>query len=141
MNEAEFSKSIDCSFPYANREEAIELIDTSLSISTNAAFMVLEELCRPPEGMAVAKETLLDFIDVWSKKVDHPLARLVVPIARLMVEGNYLSGREAEKVAKSIAAFKGQYSALNIAYFSSDDTDESLETVIHEVRERWDHSE
>ncbi|WP_299986139.1 hypothetical protein [uncultured Ruegeria sp.] len=140
MNEAEFSQSIDCSFPYANREEAIELIDVALSISTNAAFMVLEEMCRPPQGIDVEKETLLDLIDAWSNRVDHPLARSIVPIARLMAEGNHLSGREAEKVAKSIAGFKGQYSALNIAFFSSNDANESLEIVINQIRERWDHS-
>ncbi|WP_170763954.1 hypothetical protein [Ruegeria lacuscaerulensis] len=140
MNEAEFSKSIDCAFPYANREKVIELVDVALSISTNAVFMVLEEICRPPQSTGVAKETLSDLIDVWSERVDHPLARSVVPIARLMLEGTHLSVYEAEKAVRKIAPFEGQYSALNIAYFSCDDTDGSVETVIHEVRGRWEHS-
>lgn len=140
MTEAEFSDSIDCCFPYHAREKAIELMDRALQISTNAAFIVLYELCMPPRGTRVKKKLLAELIDLWDAKVDHPLAQSIVPIARVMARGELVSVDEAKSVLETLAPFTGQYAALGIIYFSCDDRDGVLEAPVEEIRREWDQS-
>ena len=138
MTEAEFSESIDCCFPYHARVEAIELMDRALQISTNAAFIVLHELCRPPHGTRVEKKLLAELIDLWDAKVDHPLARSIVPIARVMARDAFVSVDEAKSVLETLAPFTGQYAALAIVSCSCDDRDGVLEAPVDEIRKEWD---
>ena len=138
MEETEFYELIDCEFPYNNRERAIELIDLGISISANASFAVLHELCRPGMGTDVTKETLLDLIAIWVEKVNHPLAISVVPVARMMAEGKEQPVDEAILLLLEIAPYEGLYAALNIAYFSCDDTNGGMEVAYEEVVDGWE---
>lgn len=138
MNEAQFLNSIDCVFPYTDFAKAMELVNSAISISENAIFGVLEEICRPPAGANVPQETLMDLIDGWIKRVDHALAKDIASIARLMIEGDHLSSEEAKNAMRKIAPFKGLYTALNIVYFACDDADGSLESFSQHVLCQWE---
>lgn len=139
MDEFEFAVFIDCDFPYNDRLKAIALIDQANSISANAMFIVLEELCRPGQGVKVTKDTLLSLIDIWSERTEHPLAQIVVPVARLMAKGSHCwPVDQAAALMEKIAPFKGLYSALNVAYFSCDDVDELLEVRWKEIHAEWE---
>ena len=140
MNEVEFAHLIDCSFPYSERERAIELVDVSRTVSMNATFMVLEEICRPPQNLVVATKTLLELVNVWRERVDHPLANSIVPVARDLVQGKFLTDQDAGELLERVAEFADQYSALNIVYFSCDPASELLEHRFDEIRNRWDHT-
>jgi len=138
MDEIEFAEAIDSHFPYHDRVIATGLIDIANSLSDNAKFMVLEELCRPPLGTDVSEKTLLDLIDIWNNRTSHPLAHSVVKVARLMATDTDQSVNEAIQLMNEIAPFKGQYCALNIAYFSCDDKGSEIEAANDEIRRLWE---
>jgi hypothetical protein len=137
VDENEFINSIDCNFPYNDRGRVIGLIDQAKCISENAMFAVLEELCRPGHGTQVSKATLLELIDVWDDKNDHPLAEFVVSAARLTVNDTQRSVEEALALLEKIAPFTGLYAALCIASKSADDTDGVLDIRDEEIRLKW----
>lgn len=53
MTEDAFNLLIGCAFPYRDADVARRLIDLGRSLSPNAHFMTLEEICRPPARAAV----------------------------------------------------------------------------------------
>ena len=138
MKEAEFSDLIDCSFPYNDRPHALELIDQANAISPNAMFVVLYELCLPGAGVNVSKETLLELIDAWAERMDHPLSGPVVSAARVMASGSHYSDPSSAELMEKIALFEGQYAALSIAYMSCDDANNLLSVREKEIRAKWE---
>lgn len=73
--EIQFLDKIDCNFPYHDRQEGVRLIEQAATLSTNALFSVIEELCRIPESerLTVSTETLLDLLTLAASKINHPL--------------------------------------------------------------------
>jgi len=138
MKEAEFNDLIDCNFPYNDRPEALALIDQANDISPNAMFVVLDELCRPGAGANVSTETLLELIDAWSERMNHPLSGPIVSAARVMVSGSHQSVASAADLMEKVALFEGQYAALSIAYMSCDDEDDLLGVRENEIRAKWE---
>ena len=138
MKEAEFNDLIDCKFPYKDRPAAIALINLANSISPNSMFLVLHEICRPGRGIKVEKDTLLSLIDTWNEHMDHPLTKYVVPAARVMASGSFLSVKEALALMNEVAPFEGLYGALSIAYLSCDDVDGELAIQERKIRANWE---
>lgn len=137
MDEQHFSEVIDCKFPYNDQGKALALMDQANAISANAMFSVLHELCRPGQNTEVIEDTLPHLIELWGERVDHPLAEGIVPVARLMAGGSMQSVDAALELMGQIAPFKGQYSALSIAYFSCADVHEVLEAPDKKIRSDW----
>lgn len=120
MNESEFNDRIDCNFPYHDRQEASRLIDLACQISPNAAFMVAEELARPPHNELdkLNEMVLLDMLSELEGKFDHPIKQMVFSICRKMIRGQRVTGAEAITALDHLKDYPGQYSAVAIAYFS-----------------------
>jgi hypothetical protein len=123
MNESEFNDRVDCNFPYHDRQEASHIIDLACQISPNAAFMVAEELARPPHSELgqLNKMVLLDMLSELEGKFEHPIKQMVFSICRKMIRGQEVTGAEAVTALDHLKDYPGQYSAANIAYFSCDE--------------------
>ena len=138
MSESEFIDSIKCAFPYENRERAIALIDASCSISANAAFAVVDEISRPPFGAKTDPALSLDLLSLLEAKLLHPLTRPVIDLARKLVRSEQIPVADAISLLREIEPYPGQYSALSVAYFASDDTAGLADQEHSRIRAMWD---
>ena len=129
MTEKEFLELIDCAFPYHNKEGCIELIDQSLSISPNAVYAVVEEICRIPvsERQNVSETFLLEMLNVIDNKFEHPIKDLVLEVARILIKRGEISVDDAILKMEELVKYQDVFSARSIVYFSCDDTEGKLE--------------
>ena len=137
-----FEASLDASFPYDNEVAASALIKQGWSISLNAAFYVLHELCRPSNDESICKERLRRLITEWAAGPDHPLKEPVLHAAKILTEDDALDRQEGAELMRWVGAYDGQRAALAIVYFASDcmspEGDKALTGLEAEIRERWD---
>lgn len=129
MTEKEFLELIDCNFPYGDRQRCVELIDRSLSISPNAVFAVVEEICRIPgsERQNVSETFLLELLNGIDNKFEHPIKGLVFEVARVLIKRGKISVDDAVLKMEEIVKYQDAFSARSIVYFSCDDTEGKLE--------------
>ena len=137
--EIQFSDKIACKFPYHDRQESLRLIEQAATISTNALFSVIEELCRIPESArsTVSTETLLELLTLTANKLDHPVKDIIVDAAGKMIHRQELTVDDAILKMKTVQQYPGQFAALSILYFSCDDKEERLEPIWDSIRVEW----
>ena len=138
MNEAEFIDSIDCQFPYDTEEKWRSLITQGVSISPNAAFMILHEICRPPRS--VDPNVMGAILKQWCQQFTHPLVEIVLPAAESMINGKELPVAKCMDIMRIVAAYKDQYNALSIPYFACDDTNGEAEHLHQKIITAWRES-
>lgn len=140
--EKPFEASFDARFPYDDRAAASSLIYQGWAISLNAAFCVLEELCRPPHSTSVQKERLQELVSEWAAGSDHPLKAPLLDAARALIEEKPLPWRDGVELMRRVGQYDGQRAALNVAYFASDcdsrEGDNALERTHREICQAWD---
>lgn len=129
MTEKDFLELIDGAFPYDNKERCFELINQSLSISPNAVYAVVEEICRIPvsESQIVSETLLLELLNVIEEKFEHPVKALILEVARVILRRGEISVDDAILKMEELAKYKDAFSARSIVYFSCDDTEGKLE--------------
>ncbi len=129
MSEKAFLDQIDCNFPYHDRKQCLDLIDQSLSISANAVFAVVAELCRVPKSQkkTVSARFLLELIDIIDSKFEHPVKEMALTAARKMVINEELSVDEAIAGIVHVSRYPGVFHAWSIFYFSCNDSDGILD--------------
>lgn len=137
MNEREFISLIDCRFPYHDRTEAERLIALGCSISSNAAFMIVEEIVRVPASVAVTAERRLDLLQKTVTRFDHPLKNLILSIAQQVIGGNGLALEQTICAMDEVAAFPNQFCALSVVYSSATEPWEEVERVFQQIVENW----
>jgi hypothetical protein len=137
--EIQFLDKIDCNFPYLDRQESLRLIAQASTLSTNALFSVIEELCRIPESQrsTVSTETLLNLLTVAASKLNHPLKEIIVDTADKMIRRQELTVDEAISKIQTVQKNPGQFAALSILYFSCDDKDGKLEPIWDNIINEW----
>ena len=138
MSESTFIDSIECRFPYHDRSEALHLAAVACSISPNAAFAVVDEISRPPADEAIDLAIVSDVLSHIEAHLSHPLTNEIVVLARRLVAGELISVPEAVVVLRKIEAFPGQYAALSVAYFASDDIAGVADSEYNRIRAAWD---
>lgn len=138
-NENIFLDKIDCNFPYNDRQECLKLIDQASTLSTNALFGVVEEICRPPrsENAIVSTTILVDLLTLTKDKLNHPLGEIILDVADKMVHGQELTVDDAIAKMQLVKNYPGQFHALSILYFSCDDIDGKLEPVWDNILNDW----
>ena len=140
--DAAFDALIDARFPYDERAKASAYIAQGWSTSLNAAFCVLQELCRPPHGVNVSRERLVELIAEWRSGPGHALKAPLITCARALVDGTSLAWRDGLLIMDAIAKYDGQRAALGIAYFASDcgtpEGDKALEEVFQRICREWE---
>ncbi|MES2842954.1 MAG: hypothetical protein V4794_21985 [Pseudomonadota bacterium] len=137
MNEVEFIEAIDCRFPYGDQARARELIELGARISPNASFMVLHEICRPPEGAKEDSLVLLELASSWEGIFEHPLVFVVLPIARSMIQDKLIPVGVAMAAMREVAFYKDQYNALAIPYLACDDKKGEADALHREITHAW----
>lgn len=137
--ELHFLNKIDCNFPYHDRQESLQLIEQAASLSTNALFSVIEELCRIPESerVTVSTETILDLLALTTSKLNHPLKELIVDTADKMICSQELTVDDVILKMQIVQKYPGQFAALNILYLSCDDKEEKLEPIWNNIVNDW----
>ena len=138
MDETQFIKSIDASFPYDDEEKWMELIIKGGQISENASFMVLHEICRAPNE--VSAEHQLRMLYEWKKRYTHPIKNLVLESGKAIIEGRDIPVEIAMDYLKQISKFKGLYNALAIVYFSCDDIDGNVDDLYNQTIKAWENA-
>lgn len=140
MDEREFIDSIDGRFPHGNLKRALELVEQGVAISSNAAFMVVHEVCIRPQSADAEKATLRSILAHVEKLLPHPLTRVILPLARDMLDGGTLSVAAQIEVMRKVSAFPDQYNALAIPLYARDSTkpwDEEPDRVYDEIVKSW----
>lgn len=123
MNEAEFIASIDCAFPYGNPIRWRRLSASAARISANAAFTVLHEICRVPRSRTdlVSESQRRAMVSHLRRRFRHAVLRTIEPAVAAFLAGKTLRPMAAAALMRKLAAHPGQYSALDICYFSADE--------------------
>jgi len=138
--ETPFRDAIDCRFPY-DEGSASDLIRRGWEISLNAAFCVLDEICRPPRSRPVARARLRELAAEWAAGPDHPLKTPVLRAANALIEGTPLSWRDGVDLMITVGRFDGQRAALGLIYCASDcespDGDHALSRTDADIRDKW----
>jgi hypothetical protein len=137
MDEKDFIESLDCNFPYTDKSAWKKLVQQGCEISSDAAFAVLHEICRPPSNAKVAKEQLREMADYWLKYAALPLVSIVFKVAQVLIDGNELPTSETIKIMDLISKHKNEYNALAIAYFSCDDKNGDVDKKYNEIISSW----
>jgi len=137
MREVDFIESIDCRFPYGDPAESKRLIAASCGISANAAFAVAYELAHPGHGTGAPIATRLASLAQLRDAIDHPLSRSILDLVERMIKDEQVTNKEAMVVMGEVAKYPGQYSALSIAYMSSDDSDGIVEPLYESIVAVW----
>lgn len=137
MTETEFIESIDCQLPYGDLVKVERLIEQAREISSNAMFMVLHEICRPPRSVEITLSALLQLLACWSQSAAHPLCAVLLPIAESMIRGQEVSTSAAMAAMREVALFPNQHCALAIPYFSCDDKDGEVDALHTKITHAW----
>jgi hypothetical protein len=112
-------------------------IDRGITISPNAAFAVLHEICRPPRSVRISVDRLIQLLEYWRSRFDHPAADMLVEVAISIIHERDLAVQDVMTKIGLLADYPGLYAALSILYFSCDDPDKRLEPVDAAIRRRW----
>lgn len=138
-NEMQFLDKIHCNFPYLDKQESLRLIEQASTLSTNALFSIIEELCRLPksERPKVSTVTLLNLLTMTANKIIHPLKNLIVETAEKMIRREELTVDDVILKMQTVQRYPGQFAALSILYFSCDDKDERLEPIWDNIISEW----
>lgn len=137
MDESAFISSIECRFPYSDVAKARELTLRACQISPNAVFAVIDEITRPPLGEVVPaflSDTILSLIE---ERLSHPLSRPVIAMARRIASGDNISVSDSVALLRKIESYPGQYVALSIAYFASDDAEGVANAEYDRISAKW----
>jgi hypothetical protein len=137
MTEREFVDSIECRFPYGDRDTARRLIAEACVISTNAAFAVAHELARPGRGVDAPVGARLELLAILQGSLVHPVSGAVLGLARRQIHDLDIPVEEAVAVMEQVSAFPGEYAALALAYMSCDDRDGVANRRYDEVVRQW----
>lgn len=137
MNDADFAAMIDARFPYGDEGEWKRRVDLGRSISPNAHFVTLSEICRPPAGAVVTADAQRRMVEYWCAGFAHPLKDVVVACALARIDRRPISVAEALRVMDAISHHKGQWGALSIALYACDDVDDIADARFDAIRSAW----
>ncbi len=137
MYETEFIEKIDCNFPYHSEPQWQALVKLGASISTNAAYMVLHEICRVPRSKKVTLKSKRAMLEYWGQNFNHPTITSVLRAAEVMIKGEELAVEESMSIMENISAYPNQYNALSIAYFACDDIDGRADDLYQKIISAW----
>jgi hypothetical protein len=140
--EAPFEAEIDGRFPYNHPARCKALIEEARTISLNATFCILDEICRPPSSTTVSQDRQRELVNEWASGFEHELKGPLQTCANALIGNEPLPWAEAVAVMDRIGNFDGQRAALSVAYFSGDcdsiEGDAALEAAVNRIRKRWD---
>jgi hypothetical protein len=135
--EQAFFDEIDGRFPYRDPQRSRALIERGIALSANAAFGVLEEICRPPQRAKLTPAEQTALLDYWRAHCHHPAAPMMAETAVAMIAGRELSVAEVIARINTLAEYRGLYAALAILGMACDDPDGRLDALDAAIRQQW----
>lgn len=135
--EQPFADRIDACVPYGEADVVLGLIAEAREISLNAAVCVLYEICMPPYPRQVSPDRQHELLAQWISMIKHPVADLIMPCARALVDDERVPPSIAEVVLRNVSKHDGQLAALAVVIASTDDTEPSIVALEKELRRRW----
>ncbi len=145
MTEIEYIESIDACFPYDDEKAWKATIDEGISISDNAAYMALYEICAAPPEMPLTD--LQRMLEYWDSKYDHSTKSIVMNAARAVMRGDYLPEEEILRCLDEIAVHPGLYNAIGILWQAAPRggdwpgrATDAVEQRCDEIRKRWERA-
>jgi hypothetical protein len=110
------------------------------SISPNAHFITLHEICRPPQSAGVTVAQQAEMVRYWAADFEHPLKPIMVGFAVARIEGRSLPVEYVIRVMDEIAHHhKGEWGALAIALSGRDDEDGVADARFDEIKASWEY--
>lgn len=135
MNEEEYIDSIDTGFPYRTETKWKATIDEGVSISDNAAYAALYEICAaPPEVFLWERRRMIAY---WSSRYEHPTKQVVLKAVTAIIEERALSEEQAIDCLEGIAPYVGLDSAAIIIYHASSGDSPAFLKKYNEIGDRW----
>jgi hypothetical protein len=131
-----FFDPIDANFPYNDAGRASALIAQGWSISLNAAFFILSEICQPGHGAPVGRPRLLELLAEWRSGPDHALKDPVLQCAKVIIDDAPLPLEDGLRIMDEIATYDGQRSALSIVSFAAYSEAPGVDDALGEAYER-----
>jgi hypothetical protein len=141
IKELEFIDKIEDNFPFDDYIECVKLIDEAITISPNAVFSVVEEICKKASEKNVSKAALINFLKQIDSKFNHPLRKLILETAQLIILKEKISIDETIKNIEVLKAYPMQYAALSILCFYITDVDGKLEKNWKNITAEWNNGE
>jgi hypothetical protein len=135
--EQAFFDAIDGRFPYRDRERSRALIERGIALSANAAFGVLEAICRPPRRAKLTPAEQTALLDYWRARCHHPASPMMAEIAAAMIARRPLSVADVIARINALAEYRGLYAALAILGMACDDPDGRLDALDAAIRQQW----
>ncbi len=143
MNEAEYDEKIDACFPYDDEEAWKAVIDEGISISDNAAYIALHEICgAPPE---IPQADLARMVEYWASRYDHPTKPIMLIAAQAVLRGGALPEQDVLKYLDEVALYPGLYATAAILWWagpreegSPSRSTERIEQKHQQIRSRWE---
>lgn len=115
--ELPFQDLIDADFPYDQDEKALSIIKDARSISANATYIVLYEICCLPFPNVASKERQRELVRVWADGFEHPLKASMLRCAEHVIVGTALPLPDALAMIEEVGRFEGQRAALALVCF------------------------
>lgn len=140
IEETNFNRKIDCLLSYGDINACKSLMDEAVSISDNAMFTVLHEICRAPSSKNVLPTTQLKLADIWLEKATHQKSFDIYTLAKKMIDGENISVEQSIQILDKVSEFPELSSALQIVYFSCDDVDGKMEYHYEKIVKSWQRS-
>lgn len=137
MRETDFIARIDCNFPYENPLRWRRLSAMAPRISSNAAFMVLHEVCKVPRAGQMNRARAEWIIGHLLRRFRHPAVKIISPAIDSYIGEKKLRSGKAAALMRRLAKYDGEYNALGICYFSAYDSDGSLDRTYKRIVARW----
>lgn len=138
MDDKAFDDLVDCRFPYSDEAEWRRIVDLGRSISPNAHFIALNEICRPPVSARVTRTKQREMVAYWSAGFEHPLKDMILECALAQITRRPLSVAHVQDMMDEISRHEGQWGALVIALQACDDVDDEVDDRFNEIKADWE---
>ena len=120
MSEEDFISSIDANFPFEEKL-AVEVMEVANSISDNACYYVLFEICCLPLSKKISPETQLEFLCLWRDRCHPKMKDVGLQTAQSIIKGIPQSYEFISQNMKKLCEFTNQFSLLDLLEISGVD--------------------
>ena len=137
MNYEEFYYSIDCKFPYHDKDAWKKVINTSLTVGGDAPFLVLHEICRVPASEKLEQNNHREIYDYWKESFSHPVQSIVETASLSYINKEELSDERALDILEKLREYPKSYNAMKIILFACANEDDLVEDKYDEIESEW----
>ncbi|WP_090368595.1 hypothetical protein [Ferrimonas sediminum] len=137
MKYEDFSKSIDCNFPYDDVRLWKKIIHQSAEIGEGAPFVVLHEICRVPLSKKLSKHKQLEIYNYWKAKFGGPVQKIIEPACLSFIDKTEINDSKALEMMRELIGFPGSYIALQLVLYSCPDDDDVVSDEYDKIVKQW----